>query len=72
MMGLNRGNSWSIHFDGEEGNKIAVYLDTPVPIPQPYDEALNLDQSDVELLAETKCLSLHEQGTWQMLPSWFR
>lgn len=62
IMGLNHGNSWSVYFDDPEGNKIEIYLDTPYHVPQPCGEPLNLEQSDDELLAETKALVESRDG----------
>jgi catechol 2,3-dioxygenase len=56
MIGLNHGNSWSIYFNDPEENRIEVYLDTPFHTPQPCGEPLNLEQSDEDLMAETKAL----------------
>jgi catechol 2,3-dioxygenase len=56
LIGLNHGNSWSIYFFDPEGNRVEVYLDTPFHTPQPCGEPLNLEQSDLALLAETEAL----------------
>ena len=55
-IGLNHGNAWSVYFNDPEGNRIEVYLDTPFHTPQPCGEPLNLEQSDAELLEETRRL----------------
>lgn len=55
-IGLNHGNAWSVYFNDPEGNRIEVYLDTPFHTPQPCGEPLHLDQSDTELLEETRRL----------------
>ena len=50
----SHGNAWSIYFDDPEGNNVEVYLDSPFHVPQPRGDALDLEQSDDEILRNTE------------------
>lgn len=50
----SHGNAWSIYFNDPEGNNVEVYLDSPFHVPQPRGDALDLDQSDEEIVQTTR------------------
>jgi catechol 2,3-dioxygenase len=69
MEARNHGNSWSIYFEDPEGNRLEVYAPTRWYVSQPWRVALDLDQPDELIHAET--LQLIEQtATWQPVQTW--
>jgi catechol 2,3-dioxygenase len=58
----SHGNAWSIYFRDPEGNTLEAYLDTPFHVPQPRGDALDLDQSDVEIIAATEAACRADPG----------
>jgi catechol 2,3-dioxygenase len=54
MRPSNHGNAWSVYFADPEGNPIEAFLDTPFHVPQPHGRALDLDQPDEAIIAETE------------------
>ncbi len=54
MRGLNHGNAISIYCMDPEENTVEVYLDTPWYVSQPHGDALDLDQDDAVIWAETE------------------
>jgi catechol-2,3-dioxygenase len=67
----NHGNSWSIYFRDPEHNFIEMYVVTPWQVRQPWRVALDLDQSDEAIVAETHRLISDDGvgidlGEWEM------
>jgi catechol 2,3-dioxygenase len=54
MRVVSHGNAWSCYFKDPEGNTLEAYLDTPFHVPQPHGVALDLSQSDEQILRETE------------------
>ena len=54
MRATDHGNAWSIYFKDPEGSLVEVYLDTPFHVPQPHGDALDLDQSDEDIMRTTE------------------
>ena len=62
LRAVNHGNAWSVYFPDPEGNTIEAFLDTPWHVPQPHGEALDLDRSDAEIIAETQAACAQDPG----------
>jgi catechol 2,3-dioxygenase len=69
MEGRNHGNSWSIYFEDPEGNRLEIYTPTRWYVSQPWRVALDLDQPDEVIRAETLKL-IEETATWQPAQVW--
>ncbi len=54
VMSMSHGNAWSIYFGDPEGNTIEVFTRSPFHVRQPVAGALDLDQTDEEILAVTE------------------
>ena len=50
----NHGNAFSIYFRDPEGNRFEVFTDSPFYVEQAIIDPLSLDQSDADLVAETR------------------
>lgn len=48
------GNAWSIYFDDPEGNMVENYVHTPWYVPQPHSVAMDLDQSNSQIMSHTE------------------
>jgi catechol 2,3-dioxygenase-like lactoylglutathione lyase family enzyme len=48
---LNHGNAFGCYFRDPEGNNVEVYWQTGKAHPQPHGDALDLDQSEEQLMA---------------------
>lgn len=48
---LNHGNAFGCYFRDPEGNTVEVYWHTGKDYPQPHGDPLDLDKSEMELLA---------------------
>jgi catechol 2,3-dioxygenase len=59
---LTHGNAWSIYFSDPEGNGIEVFCDTPWHVQQPQVKPWNVDQSNDEVVAETRLAFENEPG----------
>lgn len=66
MRTLNHGNAWSAYFNDPEGSCIEVYLDSPFHVPQPHAIPLNLQDTDEEILAQTRENVLKDPGYMPM------
>jgi catechol 2,3-dioxygenase len=62
MRPLDHGNAWSVYFVDPEGNPLEALLDTPFHVPQPHGRALDLDQPDAAIVAETERACRQEPG----------
>ena len=69
MEGRNHGNSWSIYFEDPEGNRLELYAPTRWYVSQPWRVALDLDQTDEQIRAETLKL-IEESATWKPVEEW--
>ena len=58
---VSHGNAFGMYFFDPEGNRIEVYYKTGFPVPQPHGDAIDLAQSDEELLTDAKELLLTKQ-----------
>ncbi|MFP6681176.1 MAG: VOC family protein [Gammaproteobacteria bacterium] len=59
---VDHGNAWSMYFPDPEGNFMEFYVDTPFYSPQPCREALDLTQSDDEILRRTEAMCRERPG----------
>ncbi|MDO5699087.1 MAG: VOC family protein [Dermatophilus congolensis] len=50
----NHGNAWSVYIDDPDGNMLEVYTHAPWYVQQPLGEPLNLDDSEEEILEQTR------------------
>lgn len=50
----NHGNAWSVYIDDPDGNMLEVYAHAPYYVQQPLGEALDLDDSEEEILRQTE------------------
>jgi catechol 2,3-dioxygenase-like lactoylglutathione lyase family enzyme len=71
MRGLNHGNALSIYFLDPEENTVEVYLDTPWYVMQPHGDALDLDQPDDAIWAETERI-VRSDPTFKPMEEWSR
>jgi catechol-2,3-dioxygenase len=69
MEGRNHGNSWSIYFEDPEGNRLEIYTPTRWYVSQPWRVALDLDEPDEVIRAQTLKL-IEETATWQPAETW--
>jgi catechol-2,3-dioxygenase len=51
------GNAISIYFRDPEGNRLEVFMDTPWYCEQPLREAIDLDQNDDIVMAQSETLA---------------
>ncbi|MFN0183245.1 MAG: VOC family protein [Aquabacterium sp.] len=51
---VSHGNAVSIYFRDPEGNRLEVFMDTPWYCEQPLREAIDLDRSDAEVMAQAE------------------
>ncbi|MAE97017.1 MAG: glyoxalase [Deltaproteobacteria bacterium] len=54
FMPMTHGRGWSVYFPDPEGNLIECFVDTPWHVRQPVVDALDLSQTDEEILAQTE------------------
>lgn len=66
VRGLNHGNAWSVYFHDPEQNLVEVYLDTPFHVPQPHGDALDLSQSDEQIVRDTEAMCRRDPGFMMM------
>lgn len=71
LEGRNHGNSWSIYFRDLEYNVIEMYVVTPWQVRQPWRVALDLDQPDEEITADTE-RRIRADGVLIPLDEWER
>jgi catechol 2,3-dioxygenase len=69
MEGRNHGNSWSIYFRDPEYNMVEIYCPTPWQVRQPWRVALDLDQPDDMIVADTE-RQIHADGVAIPLGQW--
>lgn len=60
--GVNHGNAWAAYFRDPEGNRVELFVDSPWYISQPCREALDLDRSVSDILAETEAWCRTQPG----------
>jgi catechol-2,3-dioxygenase len=53
---VTHGNALGIYFFDPEGNRGEVYILLDEPVPQPFRKSIDLEQSPVQILAESKRL----------------
>ena len=53
---VSHGNAFGIYFFDPEGNRCELYYRTGLPVPQPHGDAIDLDRTDEELLADARGL----------------
>ena len=51
--GVNHGNAWSLYCHDPEGNRIEMFLDSPLYVRQPCIDKLDLSLTDAEILQAT-------------------
>ena len=71
LRAVNHGNAWSVYFPDPEGNTIEAFLDTPWHVPQPHGEALDLDKSDADIIAQTEA-ACSQDPDFMPRPDWDR
>ena len=57
MVSATHGNAVSIYFRDPEGNRLEVFMDTPWYCEQPLREAIDLSQSDEQVMAAAEALA---------------
>jgi catechol-2,3-dioxygenase len=53
---VTHGNAIGVYFLDPEGNTTEVYVQTGLPVPQPFRESISLDGTPEEILAESERL----------------
>ncbi len=53
---VTHGNAIGVYFLDPEGNTTEVYVQTGLPVPQPFREPISLDGTPEEILAESQRL----------------
>jgi catechol 2,3-dioxygenase len=69
MEGRNHGNSWSIYFEDIEHNRIEMYTPTPWAVHQPWRVALDLSETNEQIVAQTEAL-LRQSGPLVAVETW--
>jgi catechol 2,3-dioxygenase len=69
LMTVNHGNAWSVYCHDPEGNRTEAFVDTPWYVSQPYDDKLDLTQSDAEIEAMTHTM-LMDDPTTEPVETW--
>jgi catechol 2,3-dioxygenase len=69
IMPISHGNAWSLYFQDPEGNGIECFVDTPFHVAQPHAEGFNLDQSDEEIVEETR-RCIESDAEFRPFPEW--
>jgi catechol 2,3-dioxygenase len=54
IMPLTHGNAWSVYFRDPEQNGVEIFIDTPWHVRQPQGEALDLANTNDEIVATTE------------------
>jgi len=54
ILPICHGNAWSLYFNDCEGNGLECFVDTPFHVAQPFASGFDLDQSDEQILEETR------------------
>ena len=67
---VNHGNAWSLYFEDPEENLVEIYAETEWYVPQPFADALDLSESDADILEETRERCFRDPGvvpvaTWR-------
>jgi len=63
------GNAWSLYFNDCEGNGVECFVDTPFHVAQPFASGFDLDQSDAQILEETR-LKVAEAPEFRPMAEW--
>jgi catechol 2,3-dioxygenase len=62
MRALDHGNAWSIYFKDPEGNTVEAYLGSPLHLPQPHGDPLDLSKSDEKIVRATEAACRNDPG----------
>jgi catechol 2,3-dioxygenase len=70
LLCATHGNAVSIYFRDPEGNRLEVFMDMPWYCEQPLREAIDLDQSDEQVMAQAEQLArsrpqFQSRAQWQ-------
>lgn len=68
---VSHGRGWSLYFPDPEGNVIECFVDTPWHVRQPVVDALDLSQSDEEIVAKTRA-DYADAPDFQPIDEWKR
>ena len=66
---VNHGNAWSVYCFDPEGNRTEAFVDTPWHVSQPYEDTLELDRPDDEIIEATGKM-LADDPTAQPFDKW--
>lgn len=66
---ISHGRGWSLYFPDPEGNGIECFVDTPWHVRQPVVDALDLSQTNEEILAHTEA-TYRDAPDFQPLERW--